>query len=70
MKFNADLAELTGIILGDGSFYVKDTFYQLDIALNSKEPIYISSVKRLIRRIMSARIGEKQGFMNSLNLIL
>lgn len=42
MKYreSKNLAELAGIILGDGSFYTKNGFYQLDIAFNTSEADY------------------------------
>ena len=49
------LSELVGIILGDGhlSYNIKNHYYSLEIALNSKEPDYISYVINLIKQLFN-----------------
>jgi len=58
-KFESiDLAELIGIILGDGSFYINNGQYQFDIAFNSTEN-HIFFVRKLLENSTKAYIYEK-----------
>jgi hypothetical protein len=49
MKKSENLAELVGIILGDGSFYISNNNHELDIAFNLSEIRYLKFVKNLIK---------------------
>jgi hypothetical protein len=52
MRRSKNLAELVGIILGDGSFYVDKEHYQLDISFNLKDEMeYCDFVKKLLENI-------------------
>lgn len=54
---NENLAELTGIILGDGSFYLGKTTTELDIAFNSiTEKEYANFVESLILSIIKTKV--------------
>ena len=57
---NNEMAELTGIVLGDGSFYSNGDVYQLDIAFNSDDKHYIEYVMGIIRQITKSDIYRKQ----------
>ena len=56
----AELAELIGIVLGDGSFYVKDGSYQFDIAFDKKEEAYLDFVEDLVKKIVEVRTWRKR----------
>jgi intein/homing endonuclease len=59
LKLNANLAELVGILLGDGSFYLSGYNNEVDIALDTKDEKYKTYVKSLLERITSSYIWEK-----------
>lgn len=61
MEPNDDLAELIGIMLGDGNLYVTDKSYQIRIAghITDDKPYLLEWVKPLIQRIFDVRIHEK-----------
>lgn len=59
IKKNKQLAELVGIILGDGSFYVKLPMAELDIAFNIYEEDYIKYVKNLLESIIKTKVYKK-----------
>jgi intein/homing endonuclease len=48
MEKSSQLAELVGIILGDGSFYISNNNHELDIAFNLSEISYLQFVRVLI----------------------
>ena len=61
MKINKDMAEMTGILLGDGSIsiYPKINHYRLQITLNSNEKEYAKYVCKLFKRIFSKELSIK-----------
>ena len=61
MEIDADLAELTGILLGDGSInvYPKINHYRLKITLNSNENEYADYIQELFKRIFDKRLSLK-----------
>lgn len=61
MKKSDNLAELVGIILGDGSFYIKNnSHYQLDIAFNLKEEKkHCDFVKSILKQLTKEHIYTK-----------
>jgi len=56
----AELAELIGIVLGDGSFYITDNHYQLDIAFDAKEENYLDFVESLLKNIADVEVCKKR----------
>lgn len=60
LKFDKNLAELVGILLGDGSFYVTKNNAEIDIAFNlKKEKDYCKFVEKLIQKIIKTNITKK-----------
>jgi intein/homing endonuclease len=60
MKKSKKLAELTGIILGDGSFYIDKEHYQLDISFNLKdEKSYCKFVQKMLKGMTPSKIYKK-----------
>lgn len=60
-KFNADLAEFFGIMLGDGGI----THFQVIVTLGNKEKNYVEYVRKLINKIfnVSPKVGvRKKGY--------
>lgn len=54
------MAELVGILLGDGSFYIKDHCnHEVDIALDTKDVNYKIYVKNLLKLNTGAYVWEK-----------
>ena len=51
MEENEDLAEMIGIILGDGHLYEKQGHYRLTISFSIEEKKYIEYVKNLMQKI-------------------
>jgi intein/homing endonuclease len=72
MKESNDLAELVGIILGDGSFYIDSQHHQLDVSFNSiNEKDYFTFVKKLLEKIIHKKIYKKiDGKANCIHLRL
>jgi len=60
IDFDENLAELVGILLGDGSFYVTNANAELDIAFNQKEEDYCKFVENLIGQIINTNITKKR----------
>jgi hypothetical protein len=58
-KLNVDTAELVGILLGDGSFYLAKYNNEVDIALHTKDVNYKNYVKSLLKKVTSAYVFEK-----------
>lgn len=56
---NKALAELVGILLGDGSFYVSGYNNEVDIALDTKDLNYKNYVKTLLQKSTNAYVYEK-----------
>jgi len=56
---NKCLAELVGIILGDGSFFINKKVAELDIAFNLSEENYCNYVKRLLERTINSNVRKK-----------
>ncbi len=54
------MAELVGILLGDGSFYVAKNNHETDIALDTKEMNYKNYVKDLLKTNTGAYVWEKR----------
>lgn len=59
MRQNAKLAELVGILLGDGSFYMSGHNTEVDIALNTKDACYKEHVKKPLQSITNTYVWEK-----------
>lgn len=53
------MAELVGILLGDGSFYISKANHEMDISLNSRDTIYKDYVKCLLQSITNSYVLEK-----------
>jgi hypothetical protein len=60
MKKSEELAELVGILLGDGSFYITNNNHELDIAFNlSKEEHYCKFVENLLKNLTKENAHRK-----------
>jgi intein/homing endonuclease len=59
IKPSKKAAELVGILLGDGSFYISGYNNELDIALNTRDINYKNYVKYLLQSITHSYIQEK-----------
>ena len=56
---NSDAAELVGILLGDGSFYLSKNNHEVDIALDTKDRNYKIYVKELLKKVTGTYVFEK-----------
>lgn len=54
-----ETAELVGIFLGDGSFFVSEKVCELDIAFNTSEKKYCKYVENLLKKIVDGRVRRK-----------
>lgn len=58
-RLNRDAAELVGILLGDGSFYISKYNNEVDIALDLKDANYKKYVKYLLKSVTGTYVWEK-----------
>ncbi len=64
---NAKLAEVVGILLGDGSFYISGYNNELDVALNTRDINYKNYVKNLLKTVSQTYVREK--YVKNINCV-
>lgn len=57
-ELNEDMAELVGILLGDGSFYLSKYNHEVDIALDTKDKKYKNYVRCLLEKVTRTYVFE------------
>lgn len=59
IKLNSLTAELVGLLLGDGSFYIAGYNNEVDIALNTRDVNQKKYVKKLLEDVTGVPVAEK-----------
>lgn len=59
IKLDHYAAELVGVLLGDGSFYITNSNHEMDIALNSRDINQINYTTELLEKVVKTRVTKK-----------